>query len=728
MRSSSSSSCSRTRRRPRFSPRLPRAAWAWPGTATAVEPLEAALLGRPAAVSEAAAWALGRIGDAQAAECPRRPGEPAPSRLGSERGGRARRAFLPHPPWAWPSARSRSAPSTRPSPARPRPRPATRAADCPERPLAQRIGRGGGEAIAALAALGALGLPPDTAAGRPPRRRSGCSRASTDGAVRSAAARALGGAPFPPAVPALQRRLAALKPSDVEELAEVAVALARLAPEQSGSLAARLATEPDPRLRVAARRALSAARPPGRRRDARRCLSADPDPEVRRAAYLGLGHARGGGRRAPRRGARQPIGRSRGDRGHRPGPGRDRRPRRRCRSSRRSSAGPRPRRRRRAIGRLGAPAGVAVLLAALQGGGPNGSLEIVEALAALGSAGRGGGALGGAPLRPAHGPRGGGPRARPAPLRAGIVDGSRRSAPTTTPRSGARRARRWRGFRCGCPGSLDGPPAACRSGEDGDQGQHELRHGRLPEVRRRTRSAGAFPSGCFRRSPRPRSRYPGALVGCQVEGAAPAVGGALDLAGLQREPDLALEVHALDAHGRDRPRFRTTKRSTPSPVMRPGWTFRIIFRSPTLPRQLPSSAAGHVHPRSDHAEVAEGHARPEPCASKKTSPVALKSRRPGLPGRGGGHRDGRPGGGGAGEDGGRGGEQLRVGQRFMPTVVHRKDVCSRPPGGLRPAGDGLRFPGSVRRARWGWARSGRAARRGTGAPPRRRGARPRSSP
>jgi HEAT repeat protein len=218
----------------------------------------------------------------------------------------------------------------------------------------------------------------------PAEKAVGLISGSTDGAVRSAAAHALGVAPFPPAVPALQRRLAALKPSDVEEQAEIAVALARLSPEQSGSIAARLATETDPRLRMAACRSLSAARQTGAAA-ALALLSADPDPDVRRAAYLALGQL-GEGAVSPLAAALairsgdpaevEAIVRALGATGApsalpllSPLLG--------------GAAAPAA---ASAIGQLGAPAGVAVLLAALQGGGANGRLEIVEGLATLGSA------------------------------------------------------------------------------------------------------------------------------------------------------------------------------------------------------------------------------------------------------------------------------------------------------------------------------------------------------
>ena len=351
------------------------------GDRGAVEPLEAALSGRHASIAEASAWALGRIGDTQATGSLADLGTRAPSRLGSSAVA-ALDAFPPAPAVGVslceialrapdPTVAGAAAAAAH-----------GRAADCPERPLAQRIGHGGSEAIAGLAALGALQLPPDRLKA-PAERAVTLLSSSPDASVRAAAARALGSAPFPAAVPALQRRLAALRPSDVVELAEVAVALARLAPEQSGPLTARLAADTDPRLRVAAAQALSAARQPGAAA-ALALLSTDQDPEVRRAAYRGLGPLGGPGV-APlaaalhaRSGDPEEVETivaalgATGDPSALPliAP---------LLSGALAPAAA------AAIGRLGLPAGVPVLLAALDSGGANGRLEIVEALSSLGS-------------------------------------------------------------------------------------------------------------------------------------------------------------------------------------------------------------------------------------------------------------------------------------------------------------------------------------------------------
>src|SRR5512137_1719548 len=60
--------------------------------------------------------------------------------------------------------------------------------------------------------------------------------------------------------------------------------------------------------------------------------------------------------------------------------------------------------------------------------------------------------------------------------------------------------------------------------------------------------------------------------------------------------------------------------------MRPGCTFTIISRSPRLPRQLPSSARVMFTRGPTMRKSLKATLVPEPCASKKTSPVAWKSR------------------------------------------------------------------------------------------------------
>ncbi len=252
-----------------------------------------------------------------------------------------------------------------------------RAADCPERPLTSRIGRGGDEASAALAALGALGLPADRKRA-PAEKALGILSSGGDAALRAAAARALGLAGFTPATPVLKRRLTT---TDEVELAAVVVALARLAPEEAGPAVERLSGSPDPRLRIAAAKGLSAARPPAAVESLAR-LAGDGAAEVRREAYLALG------RLGPA--AVVPLGAALAAHGADPGE---------CDAIVRAlgdtadpaalpllspllggACAPSA---ALAIGRLGSPAGAAVLLGALREPGPTGRREIVEALAVL---------------------------------------------------------------------------------------------------------------------------------------------------------------------------------------------------------------------------------------------------------------------------------------------------------------------------------------------------------
>ncbi len=349
------------------------------GDRSAVAALQAALRSRWAGVAEAAARALGNIGDPGAAESLGALGFSAPPRIG--RAAVAALSALPPAPDVGLSLCEVALRARDPEVAEAAALAAReRTAECPERPLTQRIARGGLEAVPALAALGALGLPPA-------RRRAPAEQAlsllstSGDPHVRAQAARALGLAEFQAAIPALQRRVAS---TDTEELAEVTVALSRLAPEQSGPLVSRLESSAEPRLRIAAARALSAARQPGAAGALSR-LAEDPDGEVRRAAYLGLGPlggtavqplgaalSAGAGDQAEGEAVVEALGMT-GDPSAVPilSP---------------LLAGALAPGAAVAIGRIGDPAGTAALLAALPTGGPNGRLEIVEALGALGSA------------------------------------------------------------------------------------------------------------------------------------------------------------------------------------------------------------------------------------------------------------------------------------------------------------------------------------------------------
>ncbi len=346
------------------------------GDPGAVPPLEVALRDRGAMVAEAAARALGEIGNPLAAESLGDLGVSAPPRVG--RAAVAALAALPPAPAAGVALCEVAVRARDPEVAESAALAASeRAGDCPERPLTLRIGRGGQEAVAALAALGALGLPPDRLKA-PAEKAVGLLSTSSDASVRAAAARALGRAGFPAAIPALQRRLAT---SDVEELAEVAVALATLAPEQSGPTVARLEASTDPRLRVAAARALSAGRQAGAAVSLAR-LAADPDGDVRRAAYLGLGPLGGP--------AVQPLGDALSL--HSGDPEESQVIVQALGATGGRSAlpflspllsGPLAPEAAVAIGRLSNPAGVAVLIEALSGGRTSARLELVEALDAL---------------------------------------------------------------------------------------------------------------------------------------------------------------------------------------------------------------------------------------------------------------------------------------------------------------------------------------------------------
>lgn len=346
------------------------------GDPTVLEPLESALRSRSAPVAEAAAWALGAIGDARSAEPLGEVGASAPGRI-------ARIVVLaldslPPAPTVGvalcevalraldPEVTAAAAAAAR-----------VRAAECPDRPLTNRIGRGGQEAAAAMAALGALGLPADRRRA-PAEKVLGILATSSDPGLRSRAARALGDSGYAPAVAPLQRRLAT---TDVAERVEVVVALARLSPEESGSLAGPLVGSPDPRLRKGAARALSAARSPEAAVPLAR-LSADAEPEVRREAYAGLGRLGSAGV--------EPLGQALAVHGADPGD---------CEAILRALgdtadpaaipllapllAGAHAPSAAASIGRVGTPAAAAALLAALRSPAPNGRREVVEALSSL---------------------------------------------------------------------------------------------------------------------------------------------------------------------------------------------------------------------------------------------------------------------------------------------------------------------------------------------------------
>jgi len=258
----------------------------WAGDRSATEALDGALRNRPAPVAEAAVWALGAIGDPDTADLLAETGV-----KGSTLIGRATVAALdafPPAPAVGVALCEIAVRSSDPLAAETAARAAReRSADCPERALAQRIGRGGAEALSALGALGALGLPPDRLKA-PAERAVPLLAPPAEARIRMAAARALGRAPWPAAVPALQKRVATLGDRDAQELAEVAEALARLQPDSAGPLLARISTSSDPVLRVAAARGFGATRLPTAVPPLA-ALSRDPDAEVRLAAYAALG-------------------------------------------------------------------------------------------------------------------------------------------------------------------------------------------------------------------------------------------------------------------------------------------------------------------------------------------------------------------------------------------------------------------------------------------------------
>jgi HEAT repeat protein len=375
----------------------------WAGDASAVEPLAGALRSRWAEVAEGAAWALGNIGAPTGADALAEVGVSAPARvaLATVAGLEA----LPPAPEvgvalcelavrsADPTVAARAAAGAR-----------TRDADCPEKVLVQRIARGGTEAVSALAAFGSLGLRGERLKA-PGERAVTLFQTTTDPRIRAAAARALGTAPYPAALPALQKRAGALldravgprgepaaagtarraatPPFDVEELADVAVALARLAPDAAGPLALGLAGDPDPRLRAASARALGLARTPVTAGPLL-TLAKDDDAAVRRAAIEELGAlgAPGVPALAAALAARPPDDEesaafarafgATGDAGAIPHLGA-------------MLGGPGAPAAASAIGRLGLPGGVAPLLASLAAYRSAGRVEVIEALEVLGA-------------------------------------------------------------------------------------------------------------------------------------------------------------------------------------------------------------------------------------------------------------------------------------------------------------------------------------------------------
>ncbi len=328
--------------------RLPAAAargLGWAGDRRARDVLEDALLQGDAELAEAAAAALAALGDPAAAEAIAEAGATGPARVAAA--CVAALEALPRAPEVGVALCEIAVRTVDPEVAERAGRAARAAeADCPDCPLTNRIGHRGADAMAALAALGGLGLPPDRLRA-PAERALALVQGPADSATRAAAARALGSAGFAPAVPALKRRAEALRerlgearqawvagplsrapsagfeagipaaeaiaqralparssdagtaplpsrfvdaldPGEVEELAAVAVALARLKADGAAALALELSADPDARIRVGAVEALGlVADEPARQRVA--ALVQDPTPSVRRAAAAAIG-------------------------------------------------------------------------------------------------------------------------------------------------------------------------------------------------------------------------------------------------------------------------------------------------------------------------------------------------------------------------------------------------------------------------------------------------------
>jgi HEAT repeat protein len=178
------------------------------GDHAALEPLEGLLLLEDARLSESAAEALGALGDPAAAEILAKAGADGPARLASVAVGAL--AGLPQAPDVGVALCEIAVRAVDPAVAERAARQArAREADCPERPLANRIARRGPDAAAALAALGELALPPQRLA-LPAERALALFNGSSDGGLRALAARALGDVGWAPAGPALARRGQAL--------------------------------------------------------------------------------------------------------------------------------------------------------------------------------------------------------------------------------------------------------------------------------------------------------------------------------------------------------------------------------------------------------------------------------------------------------------------------------------------------------------------------------------
>jgi HEAT repeat protein len=181
----------------------------WTGDRSVREVLEDALLGGDAALAEAAAAALAALGDPAASEALAQAGTEGPPRIAAATVEAL--DALPRAPEVGVALCEIAVRSPDPAVAERAARAARgREADCPERPIVNRLARRGADAVAALGALGALGLPPDRLRA-PAERAVALLQPGVEPAIRAAAARALGLCRFAPAVPALQRRLQALR-------------------------------------------------------------------------------------------------------------------------------------------------------------------------------------------------------------------------------------------------------------------------------------------------------------------------------------------------------------------------------------------------------------------------------------------------------------------------------------------------------------------------------------
>lgn len=308
------------------------------GDRSARETLEDLLEG-PIGLAEAAAEALGTLGDAGAAEALAKAGATGSARLSAA----VVDALALLPPASEvgvalceiavrsldPAVASRAARQAR-----------LREADCPERPLTARIARRGSDAVAALAALSNLGLGGARLA-QPADRTQALFHGAADSSLRAAAARTLGEIGWNAAGPALlkrgqllQQRLADARqkwvrgplpgafasgfekgrptleavlareghgagppatdglppewiedvdPGDVQELAAIAFALARLRTEGGAPLLASLLSDPDDQVRSAAVEAAGLIGGEGAPESVARALR-DPSPAVRLAA------------------------------------------------------------------------------------------------------------------------------------------------------------------------------------------------------------------------------------------------------------------------------------------------------------------------------------------------------------------------------------------------------------------------------------------------------------